>query len=177
MADNKTCFSGMHHGGGGGGGGGGGRGRGRDGSDGFSHVYHSLHLEIHNFLLFPTEALVNQVSLDTPLFADVHIPVRNFRTATSLDVDILYDEIYWTDQVDSKIYRASLSGGQPQAIVSLDLVTPEAIVVDWIGRVMYWSDSGTGFIEVGDLNGRAREVLVSEGLEQVTSLALDIQSR
>ena len=55
-------------------------------------------------------------------------------------------------------------------------MTPEDVVVDWIGRTLYWADSGTGRIEVADLEGGARRVIV-QGLVQVLGLALDIRTR
>lgn len=109
--------------------------------------------------------------------ADVPLPIEKFRTASSADIDILHDKIYWTDRLEGKIYHASLAGGHPSAIISLDMIAPEAIVVDWIGRNMYWADSGTGLIEVADLKGKNRKILVKDGLTHVTSLALDLQTQ
>lgn len=133
--------------------------------------------EIQDYILFTTDSKLHQVSLDTPVLADITSFFTHFRAASSVDVDIVHNEIYWTEKLESKIFKAPLSGGQPpQAMVSLDLITPEAIAVDWIGRTMYWADSGTGFIEVSDLNVTTRRVLVT-GLVQVISLALDVVSR
>lgn len=107
---------------------------------------------------------------------DVSTYFTHFREGATVAVDIVADHLYWTEKVESMIYRAPLSGGQPEAVISNDLVTPEAIAVDWIGRTMYWADSGTGYIEVSDLDGHNRRVLV-KGLVQAMSLAIDISSR
>ena len=131
---------------------------------------------IQDYIALPTESLLHLISLDTPLFADTSRPFTNFRDGTSIAVDIATDQIYWTEKVESKIYRAPLSGGVPEAVISSGLVTPEAIVVDWIGRTMYWADSGTGYVEVSGLDGSGRRVLAS-GLEQVLALTLDLKSR
>ena len=109
--------------------------------------------------------------------ADVPLPVQNFRAASSVDVDIIYNEVYWTDRLEATIFRANLSGGQPRAIISTDLITPEAIAIDWIGRTMFWADSGAGHIEVSDLNGHTRRILVKENLTQVVAIAMDTESR
>ena len=50
---------------------------------------------------------------------------------------------------------------------------PEGIAVDWIGRNLYWSDTGTDRIEVCHLNGTSRRVLVSESLDEPRALAVD----
>ena len=109
--------------------------------------------------------------------ADGHLFISNFRVASSIDVDIVNDDIYWTDTLESKIFRAPLSGGKHQVVVSLDLISPQAIVIDWIGRKIYWADSGTGYIEVSDLDGGNRMILVKGGLAHVNALALDIQAQ
>ena len=108
--------------------------------------------------------------VDTPL------PIQGFKTASSADVDIYHNKVYWTNKLEGKIYETSLAGGRRTAVISLDFVTPEAIVVDGIGRKLYWADSGTGLIEVADLNGRNRKVLLKDGTH-VVSLALDVQTR
>jgi len=50
---------------------------------------------------------------------------------------------------------------------------PDGIAVDWIGRNLYWTDTGTDRIEVSRLNGTWRKVLISENLEEPRALALD----
>jgi low density lipoprotein receptor-related protein 5/6 len=50
---------------------------------------------------------------------------------------------------------------------------PEGIAVDWIGRNLYWSDTGTDRIEVSRLNGTSRRVLVSENLDKPRAIAVD----
>lgn len=138
----------------------------------------SILIEIQDYLLLPTESTgLHQISLDTPLRADIRLPVRNFRAVSSVAVDTVYDEVYWTDKLESQIIRDSLSGGRRRVLISEDLITPEALVVDWVGRNMYWADSGTGRVEVSDLNGRKRRVLVSSNLTHVTSLAMDLKSQ
>lgn len=50
---------------------------------------------------------------------------------------------------------------------------PDGIAVDWIGRNLYWTDTGTDRIEVARLNGTWRKVLISENLDEPRALALD----
>ena len=89
--------------------------------------------------------------------------------------------------MESKIYKAPLVTNLeldspdfvppvPQEVVTLDLKTPQALVLDWIGRLLYWADSGKGCVEVMDLQNGTRRVLLRE-LAQVTSLALDVATR
>ena len=50
---------------------------------------------------------------------------------------------------------------------------PEGIAIDWIGRNLYWSDSGTDRIEVSHLNGTSRRVLVLENLDEPRAIVVD----
>lgn len=109
--------------------------------------------------------------------AGLPLTIQHFKTASSADVDIYRNKIYWINKLEGKIYQSSLVGGTRTAVINLDLVAPEAIVVDGIGRNMYWADSGTGYIEVAGLDGSNRKVLVKGGLTQVTSLALDLPTQ
>lgn len=136
-----------------------------------------FHAEIQQYLIFPTSYQLVRISLDNSIFRPSPLSVGGFKTASSADVDILQNNIYWTNKIEGKIYRTSVSGGDRTVVISLDLVNPETLVVDWVGRKLYWADSGTGFIEVADLDGSNRRVLISGGFTQVTSLALDIPAQ
>lgn len=47
------------------------------------------------------------------------------------------------------------------------------MAVDWIGRNLYWSDTGTDRIEVCHLNGSSRRVLISENLDEPRAIVVD----
>ena len=40
--------------------------------------------------------------------------------------------------------------------MSRDVDHPDGIAVDWVGRNLFWTDSGTDRIEVSILNGTSR---------------------
>lgn len=51
------------------------------------------------------------------------------------------DVIFWTDVIDDKIYRGTVSGGalgNIEVVVSTGLSTAEGLAVDWIGENLYW---------------------------------------
>ncbi len=147
-----------------------------------------LYADIQNYLLLASESQLHRFSLD----ANFSTHVTFSRNVSSMNVDILSNQVYWTELSEPKIFTAPLSfffvgmegGGASlggvqsfQAVVFDDLISPMAVIVDWIGRTLYWADSGTGSIEVLDLEGGSRRVLVEEDLVHVTSLALDLVSR
>jgi hypothetical protein len=51
-------------------------------------------------------------------------------------------KVYWTDTVLDKIKRANLNGSNIENVVTHGLDTPDGMVVDEIGRKLYWTDTG-----------------------------------
>ena len=46
------------------------------------------------------------------------------------------------------------------------LQNPDGLAIDWVGRNLYWCDKGSDTIEVTDLDGNYRKVLINEGLAE-----------
>lgn len=67
-----------------------------------------------------------------------------------------------------------LSGHQEQQLLCFPagLQTTDGLAVDAIGRKVYWTDTGTNRIEVGNLDGTMRKVLVWENLDSPRAIAL-----
>lgn len=140
-------------------------------------ISHAFYSDIDNYLLFPTGSQLRQISLDTDYLADFVLPIFNFRAASSIAVDIQTDDIYWTDTLEAKIFKVPMSGGQRIEVVTTGLIEPVSVVIDWIGRNMYWADSELGRIEVSTLDVSSRRILFSTELTHVTSLAIDLKSQ
>ena len=63
------------------------------------------------------------------------------------------------DDHKQSIRSASLTSPYNEAdVVSRDVDHPDGIAVDWVGRNLFWTDSGTDRIEVSILNGTSRSV-------------------
>ncbi|KFM82299.1 Low-density lipoprotein receptor-related protein 2, partial [Stegodyphus mimosarum] len=105
----------------------------------------------------------------------------------ALDYDITKDIMYWTDTSEKTIKRSFIpdvmyqdtSSGFAQNLELKGLTKPSALAVDWVSGHLYWMDTDLsssrpkGRIFVSELDGRYRHAIVSYGLEQPTSLALD----
>ena len=107
---------------------------------------------------------------------DFIVNIPDFQAATSIAEDIMTDEIYWADRLESKIFKAPRSGGPRETVISVDIVAPESIAIDWIGRKLYWADSSLGRIEVSNLDGSVRRILFWKNLVHITSIAIDLES-
>ncbi|XP_061406856.1 low-density lipoprotein receptor-related protein 6-like [Lethenteron reissneri] len=107
--------------------------------------------------------------------ANVSVVLAGLEDAAALDY--VYDEgtVYWSDVSDEAIKRAqlnrSLVGGSPTVVVS-GLVSPDGLACDWLGRKLYWTDSEMNRVEVAELDGSHRAVLVWSELDQPRAIAL-----
>ena len=59
--------------------------------------------------------------------SDIHlidfiVNIPNFHSATSIAVDILTDEIYWADRLESKIFKTSRAEGLRETIIGLKYI-------------------------------------------------------
>lgn len=80
--------------------------------------------------------------------------------ALALHYDI--GAMYWTDWGDQpRIERADMDGSQRLLIISDGLGWPNGLAIDRPGSKLIWADAKTNVIEMSDLKGHHRRVLVS----------------
>ncbi|CAL8375096.1 unnamed protein product [Arctogadus glacialis] len=121
------------------------------------------------FLLFTNRDSIRSISLGTNS-NDVAIPLTGVKEASALDFDVSENRIYWTDIQSKTISRAYMNGSSLEHVIEFGLDYPEGMAVDWMGRNIYWADTGTNRIEVARLDGQYRQVLVCKDLENPRSL-------
>lgn len=99
----------------------------------------------------------------------------NVTLAVDVDATIVYIPASKSDwsPVWQTISRAFMNGSGVEAVIEFGLDYPEGMAVDWMGRNIYWADTGTNRIEVARLDGQYRQVLVCKDLDNPRSLALD----
>ncbi|XP_077517260.1 low-density lipoprotein receptor-related protein 6 isoform X3 [Amblyomma americanum] len=124
-------------------------------------------------LLLARRKDLRRISLDTPDYTDVVLPLRGLKHAIALDYDPVEGRVYWTDDELCLIQRAFLNGTGQEAVVTLEVQHPDGLAVDVVARNLYWTDTGTDRIEVARLNGTARKVLIAEGLAEPRAIVLD----
>ena len=51
--------------------------------------------------------------------------------------------------------------------------SPAGLAVDWVTGKLYWTDAGTNRIEVSNLDGTMRALLIWEGLDKPRDIVVD----
>jgi hypothetical protein len=97
--------------------------------------------------------------------ADVHRPVS---VATLPEAGLLF----WIDNTRGAIYRANRKGGDRRAVVT-HLHSPTRLAVDWVSMNIYWTDNLLDVIEIADVEGEHRFVVVSGKMDRPHAIELD----
>ncbi|WAR02016.1 LRP6-like protein [Mya arenaria] len=81
--------------------------------------------------------------------------------------------IWWTDWGEEpKIERAFLDGTNRSIVINTNLSWPNGIVVDYKEDKIYWCDAKTDVIEVANMDGSGRRVLVKDNLPHLFGFSL-----
>uniref|UniRef100_A0A673I3K9 EGF-like domain-containing protein n=1 Tax=Sinocyclocheilus rhinocerous TaxID=307959 RepID=A0A673I3K9_9TELE len=81
--------------------------------------------------------------------------------------------MYWTDWGEvPKIERAALDGTERLVLVNTSLGWPNGLALDYSERKIYWGDAKTDVIEVMQMDGSGRRVLVDDNLPHIFGFAL-----
>jgi DNA-binding beta-propeller fold protein YncE len=87
----------------------------------------------------------------------------------------LADDIYWTDNDDSRIYRSALDGSNRQIVLSLGAgVDPRGIAIDSAAGLMYWAENGTNRIRRANLDGSNPTTIVGTNIAFPGDVELDL---
>ena len=121
------------------------------------------------------------ISLDTPDLTETVIPFHlnldfvpdpDEFSSVAIDYDPVEGFVYWSDQLHG-IFRSKLNGSDVELIISEEISHPDGVAVDWIGRNIFWIDTGNDRIEVAKLDGSSRKILISRDLDEPRDIALD----
>ena len=101
--------------------------------------------------------------------------VENLKSAIGIAYDFAKERVYWADNREKAINSIplSMSKGYSQVKKLQDGSVPDAVAVDWIGRKLYWTDTGPDTIEVSELDGSSACVLLQNELDEPRAIAVD----
>ena len=101
----------------------------------------------------------------------------NISRPVAVDYDPIEGKIYWTDVTLKLLARAFPNGSSVEIIADTDVITPDGLAIDYIGRILYWTDTGTSKLEVARLDGSFRKSLITTGIEKPRAIILDLPER
>ncbi|XP_060895366.1 nidogen-1 [Labrus mixtus] len=100
----------------------------------------------------------------------LHLPEK---VIIGVAYDCVEKMVYWTEIPSPCISKASIQGGEPTAVISSDLDSPEGIAIDHLGRTFFWTDSVKDRIEVASLDGSKRRVIIDTDLVNPRAIITD----
>lgn len=95
----------------------------------------------------------------------------------AVDYDPVEGKIYWTDVTLGLVARAFPNGSSVEVIAYNNVVNPDGLAVDYVGRNIYWTDVNISTIEVARLDGSFRKSLITSNIEKPRAIILDIAER
>ena len=124
-------------------------------------------------LVFSQRSNLRRMSLDMPYMIDVVLDLPAQKNVVALDIDRSSGFVYWSDTTQDKILKAwPDSSSSVHEVVVYNLDTVEGLAVDEIGRKLYWTDAGRHSLEVAEMDGSHRKVLLWTSMDQPRGLAL-----
>ena len=106
------------------------------------------------------------------------IIVHNQSNAVAIDFDWETKCLFWSDVTSRGSSLRKVCGwdegeNRTKITTMATLRNPDGLAVDWVGRNLYWCDKGSDTVEVSNLDGEYRRVVLSEGLLEPRAIAVD----
>ena len=88
---------------------------------------------------------------------------------------MVHNHEHFYDFEQGKIQSTDLSKSHHPKIdvIASGMEQPDGLACDWIGEKIYWTDAETKRIEVSELDGSSRKVLIWGDLDQPRAIAVD----
>lgn len=135
--------------------------------------------DMSKYLIFTTRKAIRRISLQGEHHFDVNIPIEQpMENAFVLDLHSQSNTVFWSDTSSTRnvIYRASMLTGKSEAVVRYGLLSANGLAVDEVGEKLYWTDAGRKRIEVANLDGSFRRVIISQDLDSPRAIAVHHKS-
>ena len=100
---------------------------------------------------------------------------KNQTNAVAIDYDYATQCAFWSDitKSGSSLRKLCIQDKSTEILNLVSLQNPDGLAVDWVARNLYWCDKGSDTIEVSNLDGKYRKVLVHQELQEPRALTVD----
>ena len=133
---------------------------------------HNCKAENHSeaFLVISNRRSLLTADLEQKSIERIPVSVDNVVATTS---DMQNGIIYYSDMDTKKIMKLVKGGTKPEPVIESGLSLVEGLAYDWVGKNLYWLDSKLNTIEVSQIDGANRMIIVNQNISQPRGLALD----
>ncbi|XP_071477659.1 low-density lipoprotein receptor-related protein 8-like [Diadema antillarum] len=99
-------------------------------------------------------------------------------SAVAVDFDYQSNTLFWSDVRMEHLAKTQLLSENAIAaeIVTTSVKTSDGIAVDWINKLLYWTDTGLDQIGVSNFDGSKKALLITTGLDEPRAIAVDPES-
>lgn len=114
------------------------------------------------------------------LIGDIHgrtfemlVQSQNHGVAVGVDFHYHLHRVFWTDTVQDKVFSVDVNGLHIQEVLNVSVDDPENLAVDWVNNKLYLVETRVNCIEMVNLDGSQRVILITENLGHPRGIALD----
>lgn len=109
----------------------------------------------------------------------MNLLIHNLSNAVALDYDWESQCYFWSDVTSqvSSIKKYCIKENKTTALHNHTVQNPDGLAIDWVGKNLYWCDKVLDTIEVSNLDGKFRRVLLNKGLQEPRAIVLDPYKR
>jgi len=117
---------------------------------------------------------VNDVRLSDVIGHETKAIVEGLRSAVFLDYHYLANQVFWTDSVEKKIFRAKFNpdADGKEIILSNDIGSSDGIAVDWVYNNIFWANSLRKTISAANLDSGSHIDIITNDIEKPRSVAV-----
>ncbi|XP_071109762.1 pro-epidermal growth factor-like [Haliotis cracherodii] len=94
----------------------------------------------------------------------------------AIDYDPVTSQIFWSNIRSDKIKRADLDGRNERTVRS-ETETPRGIAIDYINRLMFYTEEKIDIVGMHNLTSSAHKVLLRTGMDRPLAITVDMVDR
>ncbi|GAB0097057.1 low-density lipoprotein receptor-related protein 4 [Sergentomyia squamirostris] len=117
-----------------------------------------------SYLIIASRNGIGQISLESPEFFDVVLPIEGIHGGVALDYHYNESKLFYADVNIDVIKSVNLENPSETRTIVTGLNIPNGLAVDWLANNIFWTDTGLKVLEVARLDGSFRKVILSDNL-------------
>lgn len=106
--------------------------------------------------------------------SNLYSVVSNLDSIDAVDVHVRLNLVYWSERRPNAIKRLNITSGKVENVsTDSNIGQIKGIAVEWESGLIYWTDYTNRRIEVAQLDGKNRRILISKDIRNPLGIAVD----